>query len=86
MEQRIQMFENLWRNRLLPPPVLQRFHDDYPEPCPLVRCDNRHHLLPADKFAIWWTATSEEKDAIMAEYDALNYDDEEEVYDMLLIE
>lgn len=79
MELRIQAFETLWRNRLLPPPVLLRApeYDDYglmtitlPK---LIRQDNRHHLLPDDKLAEWYNANAEDKDAIMMEYEATTW-------------
>ena len=78
MEFRIQAFETLWRNRLLPPPVLRRApeYDDYltlARPT-LVRQDNRHHLLPDDTLARWYASTSyEEKDEIMMEYEATEW-------------
>ena len=49
-----------WLAEILPPP-----------PTPLVRQTNRHHLLPPAKLEQWWTATTaEERDELMAEYDA----------------
>ena len=79
MESRIRAFETLWANRLLPPPNLLRApeYDDYlvlaiPRP-PLIRQDNRHHLLPPDKLDEWWTANAEDKDAIMMEYEAASW-------------
>jgi len=46
-------------------------HVHIPPPSPLVRQTNRHHLLPAEKLEQWWAATTaEERDGIMAEYEA----------------
>ena len=81
MQARVRAFENVYRERLL----VRLFAvgpdqdpDDYramlaevliPRP-PLVRQTNRHHLLPADKLEQWWVATAEERDGLMAEYEA----------------
>jgi hypothetical protein len=95
MEFRIQAFEILYRERLrlrlsavgpgVDPDV---YHEILALPRPkLTRQDNRHHLLPPNKFADWLAGDAEDKERIMAEYDALNYDDDaDEVYDMLLLE
>jgi hypothetical protein len=108
MDSRIRAFDNIFRERLLvrlsgvgP----DQDPDEYREmlcwlPPPLLRQDNRHHLLPDDKFAEWFAGNAEEKEAIMAEYeqdelpeddaerngDPLEYEDEDEVYDMILLE
>jgi hypothetical protein len=81
MQSRIRAFDNVYRERLL----VRLFvvgpgqEDDHramlaefqlPRP-PLVRLTNRHHLLPAAKLDQWWAATTaEERDGIMAEYEA----------------
>jgi predicted oxidoreductase (fatty acid repression mutant protein) len=81
MESRIRAFDAVYRECLL----MRLFavgpdqDDDYramlahvhiPPPSPLVRQTNRHHLLPAEKLEQWWAATTEERDRIMAEYEA----------------
>ena len=81
MEFRIRDFNDVYRERLQ-----QRLFaigpdqdpDEYREmlgwvlrPPPLVRQTNRHHLLPPAKLEQWWAATTaEERDVLMAEYDA----------------
>ena len=82
MQARVRAFENVYRERLL----VRLFAvgpdqdpDDYramlaevliPRP-PLVRQTNRHHLLPTAKLEQWWAATTaEERNELMAEYNA----------------
>jgi hypothetical protein len=80
MQSRIRAFDNVYRERLLGRlfAVGPGQDDDHramlaefqlPRP-PLVRQTNRHHLLPAAKLEQWWAATAEERDGIMAEYEA----------------
>jgi hypothetical protein len=83
MEFRIQAFEFLWRNRLLPPQPLSRTedYDDYATLLPvpaLVRTN-------ADTYKTDYKDISDE--AYWEEvFDPLAYEDEDEVYDMLLLE
>jgi hypothetical protein len=56
MNARIAAFQLLWDATVLPPPPL---------PPPLVRCDNRHHLLPAAELERWWTAPQAERVEMM---------------------
>jgi hypothetical protein len=80
MQSRIRAFDNVYRERLLGRlfAVGPGQDDDHramlaefqlPRP-PLVRQTNRHHLLPAAKLEQWWAATAEERDGLMAEYEA----------------
>jgi hypothetical protein len=48
-----------WLAEILPPP-----------PTPLVRQTNRHHLLPAAKLEQFWAGNGEQREELMAEYDA----------------
>jgi len=86
MDSRIRAFDNVYRERLLVRLSGVRPDqdpDDYREilcliPAPLIRQDNRHHLLPDDKFAEWFAGGADVKEAIMAEYeDELPEDDAE---------
>ena len=80
MEQRIQAFEEVWRNTMLPRPVLLRapVYEDYgvmefPRP-ELRRCTNQHETLPDDLRARWNAAkTYEDRDAILMEYEATTW-------------
>ena len=86
MDSRIQAFETLWCSRLLPPQPLSRTedYDDYammviPAPSVLVR-SNAETYKPVYKEDVseeaYWAAV----------FDPLDYEDEDEVYDMLLLE
>jgi hypothetical protein len=57
MNARIANFQLLWDATVLPPPPLH--------PPPLVRCDNRHHLLPQGELERFWTATPAERAKMM---------------------
>lgn len=56
MNARIAAFQLLWDATVLPPPP--------PQP-PLVRCDNRHHLLPPAELERFWTAPQAEQVEMM---------------------
>jgi hypothetical protein len=56
MNARIAAFQLLWDAIVLPP---------VPPPTPLVRCDNRHHLLPEAELDRFWTATAAERAEMM---------------------
>jgi len=80
MEQRIQAFEELWRNTVLRMPILLRapLYDNYealefPRP-ELRRCTNQHEVLPDDLRARWNAAKSyDDQDAILMEYEAMTW-------------
>ena len=83
MEFRIRDFNDVYRERLLARLFAigpDQDPDDRramlaevlpPPPPPLARQTNRHHLLPPAKLEQWWAATTaEERNELMAEYDA----------------
>lgn len=72
MNDRIAQFERVWNTRLLPPPRLVRMVQPDPDEFPreeLRRQTNRHHLLPPDLEQRWWTATADEKENIMFQFE-----------------
>jgi hypothetical protein len=78
MEQRIREFEQVWASRIPPIPVLERYEYVEPPffpPPPLQRQTNSHELLPQPMRERWWNAeTAVDRDAIMMEYEAMEWE------------